>query len=211
MDKILILDLDDTIFETGSMDAQIFEPATSVIFSHFQNENQTFRLEIQKDLWSYPFDFVQSKYDIPSHIIDEFYNQISKIDYNTLKVCPFKDYSIIQKMNIEKILVTTGFKELQLAKVKALNIENDFQSIHIDDPRTSPRNTKLEIFQKILKTSNKKAHDFVVIGDNPNSEIKAGHQLAMKTIQRKSKTKAISDLANHVIDSFESLETIMNL
>lgn len=207
---MIIIDLDDTIFETGSMNPRIFESAISIIIEYFENENPAFKSKLESDLWSFPIDYLISKYSIPPKTIERFYNKITDVDYSVLSISPYADYKFLKHLNLDKILVTTGLKELQNAKIKALDIERDFQSIHIDDPRLSPRNTKFNIFSKILKQSNKPAQDFIVIGDNPDSEIKAGHALGMQTIQRKSKTKRLSDLADHIVDSFDSIKTIIN-
>ncbi|MEM9889028.1 MAG: HAD hydrolase-like protein [Bacteroidota bacterium] len=94
--------------------------------------------------------------------------------------------------------------------VKALGIENDFDAIFIDDPRQTPRQHKMDIFKQILFETKKDPKEIYVIGDNPASEIKAGKQLGMKTIQRKSRHKKIAKFADYVIESFEELGSIID-
>lgn len=206
---MLILDLDDTIFQTNSINPKIIEPAISIIENYY-NSIETKVENIILDLWSKPIDIVFKKYKTPESIISDFYIEIEKIDYKQLKIKPFKDYQIIQSIKKRKILVTTGIQELQMAKIKALDIESDFESIKIDDPRLNPRKYKLDIFRKILDETEITPKEIWVIGDNPDSEIKAGKKLGMNTIQRKSETKKPSKYSDYQIKSFNELLNILN-
>ena len=207
---MLIFDLDDTIFQTNSMNPEIFESAISVLRDYYTTSESNVNLEeLIARLWSHPVTVVFSKYNTPQDIVAQFYQAIASIDYSELDIKTYDDYKEINSFLCPKILVTTGFKELQLAKIKALGIESDFDSIYIDDPRENPRQEKLDIFKTILKESQKAPQEVWVIGDNPDSEIKAGNSLHMKTIQRKSATKEVSKDADHQIESFTELFDIV--
>ena len=99
----------------------------------------------------------------------------------TMKMSTFEDYEEIRKMPYKKFLVTTGFTNMQQSKVKQLNIENDFKEIHIIDPQISNK-TKKDVFRDIIERYDLKPEDILVIGDDPNSEIKAGNELGIDTI-----------------------------
>ena len=207
---MLILDLDDTIFQTNSINPEIFESAFSIIHNYYHSRETGIPIEkMITALWSQPHDLVFSKYKTPTYIISEFYTQISTINYSTLNIKTFDDYKWIRNNSKRKILVTTGLKELQLAKIKALGIESDFEAIKIDDPRLHPRQHKLDIFKQILKETAIAPKEIWVIGDNPDSEIKAGKQLGMNTVQRKSSSKKSSLFADYEIDSFAELIEIL--
>jgi len=201
---MIILDLDDTIFKTSSIDPRIFDSAINTIKKFYNNEN------IIDELWEKPMDTVFEKYSIPNEVREEFYVKISEIDFKELEIKPFIDYSEIKQYGFDIILVTTGLTELQNAKIDALGIRNDFVDIFIDDPRTKPRNTKFQIFEQILRKTEKTKQEIWVIGDNPNSEIEAAYQLGINTIQRKSKSKMKSKLANFYIKSFTELSEILS-
>lgn len=207
---MLILDLDDTIFETKSMDPKLFDPAISLVKDYYTKQDQEVKLtEIISSLWRNPVDYVFQKYNAPEDLVTEFYNRIGSIDYDSMQIKPFEDYIELDKLHFSKILVTTGLEELQRAKIRALKITDDFTSIHVDDPRLKPRNTKQEIFKNILYESSLEPEQIWVIGDNPESEIIAGKQLGMNTIQRRSKSKSESEYTDHYIDSFHELENII--
>lgn len=208
---MLILDLDDTIFETKSMNSKIFDSAISLIKNYYERSDSAVKSEeIIADLWSYPIDVVFVKYNTRKPLINEFYKRIEAIDFQKLDIKTFEDYKELRTLTENKMLVTTGFKKLQWAKIKALSIENDFDQIYIDDPRSTPRNHKIDIFRQILIETKKKPKEIWVIGDNPESEIKAGKELGMKTIQRKSKSKNLSEFADYKIESFYELRSIIN-
>ena len=212
MVSLLILDLDDTIFLTKSIEPSLFDPAFGIIKSYYDQGKSNYLLdELTSALWTKPIDVVFTTYRTPENVISEFYSQIRKIDFSALKINPFKDYEELKSLPQTKILVTTGFEELQAGKINALDIASDFDSIFIDDPQYKPRRHKLDIFKQILIDTSLPPHQICVIGDNPDSEIKAGHQLGMKTIQRRSESKEISGVADHVIESFEELNIILNL
>ena len=89
-------------------------------------------------LWSIPVDEVFTKYKTEEYIKAKFYKKIAEIDYTNLNIENFHDYPLPHKINMDKILVTTGLIELQQAKIKTLGIGADFKQIHIDEPRLEP-------------------------------------------------------------------------
>ena len=93
---------------------------------------------------------------------------------------PFDEYVQIRSSGLMKFLVTTGFTKLQWSKVKMLGIENDFAEIHIVDPELSTQ-TKKDVFADILKRHHLIAAEVLVIGDDPESEIKAATELGIET------------------------------
>lgn len=209
---MLIIDLDDTIFSTKSMNQQIFAHPISVLEQHYlNNEPNVNHKELIAEAWTIPIDQVFNKYKTPEQVISNFYQAISNIDYQELKIATFDDYAVIPFIPLRKILVTTGLRELQLAKITALGIESHFESIYIDDPRDEPRQHKVDIFRQILNDTRFLAENVWVIGDNPDSEIKAGKTLNMKTIQRRSPSKNSSSYADYEIDSFEELRSIIRI
>lgn len=97
-----------------------------------------------------------------------------------LPMRPFEDYGHIKSLAVEKFLVTTGFSNLQKSKIKMLGIENDFTEIHIVDPETSGL-TKRDVFADIMTRHHYRPEDLLVIGDDPESEIKAAIELGIDT------------------------------
>lgn len=207
---ILILDLDDTLFPTKSIEPSVFAPAMRIIETYFQTRasDEQYK-QVLHDLWSTPFDHVAQKHQIPQSIQQTFVHQLNTISYE-LDIALYPDYSQLKTLDCEKILVTTGFPKLQEAKIEALNIRTDFSAVYIDNPFAANRKHKLGIFQEIVASKNSSPSHFTVIGDNPVSEIQAGKSLGMYTIQRKKMDTPPSPLADYSIDSFAELEGVLH-
>ena len=207
--KTIILDLDDTIFQTKSMDAKIFEP----FFNHLilklkTNFDQQIIERIVSDLWQRPFDIVIKKYTIPFTTIAESIDLLENLDLD-LKISTFQDYTFIKNIQTKKLLVTTGLTALQKAKIKALKIENDFDKIIINDTLKETK-TKQDIFYELKLEFKLNPETTYVIGDNPESEIKAGNALNFTTIQILRENVIRGNNARHYINSFDELGLIIN-
>ncbi len=153
--KVLIFDLDDTLFDSTGQDPN------------------------DKDLSIQPFPGVP-----------EF-----------LSACPHK-----------KILVTRGVLSLQNRKIKKLGIKDYFDEIYICENDEG----KWEIFQNILeKHSSQKPHDFIVIGNRIDCEIRYGRMLDVRTVHLKhGKYKDLTpkdtyEVAQYVIDEFFQFPNIL--
>ena len=205
---MLILDLDDTIFKTNSMKPEIFESAIIIIQNYYKEEGEEKANEVIKELWKFPFDHIAQKYRIPQNIQADFFRALDEINYQ-LDIRTFEDYAELQQVEKRKILVTTGFRKLQEAKIRALKIENDFEAIFIDDPREKNRAFKKGIFENILKKEALQPATVWVIGDNPDSELKAGKALGMKTIQRLKREDTEIRNADYAIQTFRGLKIII--
>lgn len=206
---MLIVDLDDTIFPTKSMPSSLFKVAIDNISSYVLSNTEHNVESLIADLWSRPVDVVCHAYGLPDDVLRRFYLDIEKIDFSRLPIEVYPDYKELLKVPHSRALVTTGLRKLQEAKIVALQIRSDFEEIHIDDPRTAPRYGKKKIFEKIMLERNLGPTDVWIIGDNPDSEIKAGRELGMNTIQRRAMGKRISELSDFVISSFSEVQRIV--
>lgn len=207
---LLILDLDDTIFATQSMGPEIFAPVFQLLKDYFERtKNQEVAAAVLEDLWQMPFDSIVKKYSVPRKLQDQVLEKLEMLDYD-LKIQTFSDYPALVKIPVPKVLVTTGFSNLQEAKIDALNIRNHFEEIHIDDPFQKDRKHKRGIFQELISARKLSVASIWAIGDNPNSEIIAAKELGVRTIQRlQSKNQLSSPLADYSIHSFLELSGIL--
>jgi len=208
MNKAIIVDLDDTIFQTRSMDARLFAP----FFNHLSDLlRPVFAHEIIDciiaDLWKYPWDVVIRKYKIPGPVFLQSVQVLEALDLKPA-ISTYPDYIFIKEMTHPKFLVTTSLTSLQQSKIRALNIERDFTRIIINDPFAETK-TKLDIFRELVAEFNLNPATTYVIGDNPESEIKAGNALDMVTIQILRDQVVKGDNARHYIQSFSELAAII--
>lgn len=209
MDQLLIFDLDDTLFETKSIGKKAVKP----IFDQFEpllarKFGQELIAQIVPELWKYPFDFVAQKYKFDTHQNTEFARLVNTHEYE-LNIQTFNDFSVVKNLPQEKILVTTGFSKLQHAKIDSLEIKEQFREIYIDDILSPERIFKKGIFQKILLEREIDPKQVYIIGDNPNSELKAGFELGLYTVQISKFGQERSAFANYCISDFNKLLPIL--
>ncbi len=207
---MLILDLDDTIFETKSIAPESVKSITEV-FTHYLEPilGRTQAEAAMTMLWHRPFSVVMDRFGIRTEAQFELAQLIHKLDFE-LEIETYPDYAELLQLPFPRVLVTTGFTNLQMAKIRALNIANDFAAIFIDDPTEKNRRHKQGIFTGLLQDYEVPAQAFWVIGDNPDSEIKAGHNLKMRTVQRLKAGEPKAAIAEYGIHSFAELPAILN-
>jgi len=117
---------------------------------------------------------------------------------------------MLESLKKEKFLlgmITNGKGKFQLDNVKALGIENYFDTMLISDlvgiKKPDPR-----IFEKALDTLGIKACESVFIGDHPVKDIHAAKQIGMKTIWKKAPHWETAD-ADYIIDDLVELTFLL--
>jgi putative hydrolase of the HAD superfamily len=179
MKRAIILDLDNTIYPVSSIADHLFEKLFALLDENSGKINYGDLAAAKDDLTRRHFHLVADKFNFNPELKALGINLLSNMEYD-LPMQPFEDYRHIQGANIQKFLVTTGFTKLQWSKIKMMEIEADFAEIHIVDPEKSNQ-TKKDVFADILKRYNYAAEDVLVIGDDPESEIKAATELGIDT------------------------------
>ncbi|SDH12629.1 HAD family hydrolase [Mucilaginibacter sp. P25] len=179
MKKAIILDLDNTIYPVSSIADHLFNELFNFLDQHIAGEGIEHINKAKEDLKRIPYQKVADKYQFSELVKNKGLELLNNIEYNR-PMQPFDDYKQIREAEVTKFLVTTGFTKLQWSKVKMLNIEADFEAIHIVDPELSPL-TKKDIFASILEKYDYKTRDVLIIGDDPESEIKAASELGIDT------------------------------
>ncbi|MDR3693774.1 HAD family hydrolase [Mucilaginibacter sp.] len=178
MKKALILDLDNTIYPVSSIQGNLFGEIFRLIDDAAHLNGQV-KLDAKEELTRRPYHLVANKYNFGDALKAQGNDLLKEITYH-LPIQPFDDYAHIRSSPLIKFLVTTGFTKLQWSKVKMLDIEKDFAEIHIVDPELSTQ-TKKDVFADILKRHHLSTDAVLVIGDDPESEIKAATELGIDT------------------------------
>ena len=182
MKKALILDLDNTIYPVSSISENLFEALFDVLDQHAEiiNSNDANSVnKIKDEMTRRPFQHIADDFALDKGVRDKMIDMLRNMAY-TQPMKPYADYQHVRAILLDKFLVTTGFSKLQWSKVRMLGIENDFKHIHIVDPDINQL-TKRDIFSEIMQAHNYEAIDLLVIGDDPESEIKAAKALDIDT------------------------------
>jgi putative hydrolase of the HAD superfamily len=205
--KALILDLDNTIFETRSMDKNAFTPFFNALRSNLDPDFDKITIDkILDELWDKTWDVIMREHGISA---DLFIKAIDVLEQTTpdLKISVYPDYSYIKDLRDPKYLVTTSITSLQRVKIKALGIETDFDRIVINDTFKENK-TKQDVFEELIREFGLIPGNTYVIGDNADSEIRAGNNLNMITVQILRNGVTRGNNARHYINSFTELENI---
>ena len=195
---VFIFDLDNTLYPVKSINYEVGLPiltALQKVNSSHKNYTENEVQSIFKDCWNIQFDELSVKYELPALYEEELikaYDNLS-IDHD---IHTFPDADILLDLEGDKYLVSTGYEKLQLSKIEKLNLKNIFKNIYIDIPSSFPRKTKEYYFryimgEYIMGEYNIPPKNFVVIGDNINSEIKYANKLEMISVLVNRESKKI--------------------
>jgi len=195
MKRALILDLDNTIYPVSSIAENLFGQLFKLIDESAGNLNYEDLQHAKEELTRRPYQSVADKYNFGDELKNMGISILREFTYN-LPMQPFEEYHHIKSTPLTKFLVTTGFSKLQWSKVKMLGIEADFAEVHIVDPEVS-KQTKKDVFADILKRHHYNADEVLVIGDDPESEIKAATELGIETFLFDPENKHQNALVTH--------------
>lgn len=201
MIKALILDLDDTIFPTASIDPLIVKPFFDALEEHNDVLDPEAFAGAKADLWKKPFFVVASAYNFSENMVKRSLEVLENIDF-ALNISLYPDYQCLKDFKKELFLVTTGFTKLQKAKIEGLGVGRDFKEIVIDDPAIT-KGGKVRAFQLIMEKYGLHPAELLVIGDNPDSEIQAAKILGIPALLLDRKGEKLPE--EEVIRSFEEL------
>lgn len=182
---VYIFDLDDTLYPISSIPNSVGIP----ILTALNDLNRIEKLysndkikQIYDDCWKFPFDELIEKYKLENKYIEAMSNAYAILQLNK-KIYPFQDIKILNKIVGYKYIVTTGYEKLQFSKISRLKIKKYFNEIYIDNPNLSNRVSKLHYFKLIINNHKEiPLRNFIVIGDNINSEIKYANILNLTSV-----------------------------
>jgi putative hydrolase of the HAD superfamily len=93
---------------------------------------------------------------------------------------------------------------MQQSKIRSLGINDDFKEVFIID-NTKTDKVKKDIFEEILKKYDYKPEEVLVVGDDPESEIKGGAELGIETALYDKFNKHPSSNATYTISNYKDL------
>lgn len=91
----------------------------------------------------------------------------------------------LRKENYKLAIISNGFGTFQMNNIKALKIENYFDSIIISE-NVGIKKPNPNIFLQGLSVLNVSPHESIFVGDHPENDIHAPSKLGLKTIWKKN-------------------------
>jgi len=200
--KAIIYDLDNTIYPVSSIGDKLFGPLFDLILQSGKHNNSMD--SIKKAIMRTPFRVVAKRHNFSDELTEKAIALQEVMGYPD-SIDTFEDYPEIKNIPGERFLVTTGFKNMQLSKIKQMGIENDFKEVHIVNPVAS---SKKEVFADILQRYNYKPEEVLVVGDDPESEIQAAKALGIPTVLYDKHNEQDANAATYKISHFSALKDI---
>ncbi len=175
MKKALFIDLDNTIYPVSAIHRDSAAPLIRLIAGSVLLGPRLG--EIEAMMQRKPFQLVEKAFGFPEELSNKCYALLTSMTYDK-PMATFEDYSILRELPMDCYLVTSGFHRFQWSKIRSLGIERDFREIHVVDATTS-RLTKKSVFADIIGRHGLSAQDSLVIGDDPENEIRAAKELGI--------------------------------
>lgn len=178
MTKAIILDLDNTIYPVHSIGDALFAPLFGLIEETGEMAEQM--AAVKDAIQRKPFQVVAAEFGFSASLTKAGISLLQNLRYEG-PIAPFPDFALIYDLPQPKFLVTTGFTPLQESKIDGMQLRPLFREIHIVDPMRDNR-TKKDVFSDILTRYAFQPSEALVIGDDPDSEIKAARALDIPAI-----------------------------
>lgn len=200
--KAIIYDLDNTIFPVSAIGDKLFGPVFNLIADSGQHND---RLDaIRYAIMRTPFRIVALRNNFSDELTQKAIELQETLTFDEA-IETFEDYPEIRNIDAERFLVTTGFRNMQLSKINQLGIEHDFKEVHVVNPVAS---SKKEVFAGILERYGYTNAEVLVVGDDPESEIKAAKELGIATVLYDKNNITDTKEADYKIDHFKDLKAI---
>ncbi|MBL0729631.1 HAD family hydrolase [Piscinibacter sp. HJYY11] len=207
--KAAIFDLDNCICPADAAGVELFAPAFDAIRESNRGWLDAATLDrALHECWFTAFDLVAERYGFSVEMLNAGRAAFSALQI-TKPIAPYPDVRLLSILPLRRFLVTSGFTRLQKSKIRALGIESLFDAIFIDAIDSASHPGKQAIFESIRDSGQWAPCEMLVIGDNPLSELDAGRNLGMVTVQTLRPNVEKSTLADHHVVDFRELWPIL--
>lgn len=207
MIKAVIFDLDMCIFDTRTLGEHILEPVLAPL--HASSMPVEIQREIDHTLWTTSLEDCVQIFHIPNAVAELMRDAHRRLVVpETIRT--FGDEEYIRQVHAYRALVTSGYRLWQERKIEQLGIADSFDEVIIDvidDARL--RKGKRVIFQELMARHGWRPKEVLVVGDNPHSELKAGKELGMITVQTLRPSVQKAEGCNYYIRSLRELLPLM--
>ena len=206
MYKLAIFDLDMCILDTRTLGQDVIEPVLDILRA--SDIDKTKQKEIEDSMWTTSFADVVERFELPKDLADEMSTAYANLEVPD-DIKTFGDERCLEKIPMKKVLVTSGYRKFQQNKIDQLGIAGLFDDIEIEiNDVPEERKGKKKIFVEFIQKYNVEPEEVLIVGDSAHSELKAGKELGMVTVQTLRPTVKRWEGADYHIDSLCELESI---
>lgn len=181
--QAVIFDFDNCLCDSREPGEALFAPAFDAIArandGHLPQERLRAAFE---ECWYTSFDLVAKRHGFSRAMFEAGFEAFRRLRVDA-PLRGYPDLALLERIGIDKYLVTSGFRQLQDSKIEALGIAAMFRKVVVDAVDVQPHRGKQAVFEELLAESGYEPARVVAVGDNPLSELDAGRRLGMRTVQ----------------------------
>ncbi len=179
----IIFDLDNCLAAADEPGAALYDAAFAAMRA--ENRGRLSERELEAafaDMWRHPLDWVAERHGFSPEMRTAGWKEFLKTEV-TAPMRGYGDLEELSRLNVKKFLVTSGFRRLQESKIRALGLNRWMDECHVDAIDESDRRFKRGWFEDIVGRYGLRTDEVAVVGDSPASELAAGRELGMRTVQ----------------------------
>lgn len=204
----IIFDLDNTLFDTRSIPARITQPVYAALRTvNEQNRfvsNETLERVFQES-WFVPFPAIAAAHGLPECMVKLWESAQQQIRFSE-PLHPYPDVvDALRKITLFKCLLTSGYRQVQEGKIRALGIGSLFDLIRIDAVDDPVHYGKRQFMEELMQNRGWLPSELLVVGDSAANEIAAGRALGIPTVQILRPGVIRTELADRHIQSLTEL------
>lgn len=209
MIKAIIFDLDNCLSAADESSRQLLEPVFDAVRQSNHGTLSDGALALAFDAcWHDAFDVVADRHGFSRAMLEAGWSAAAQAEVKTT-LQGYPDLGALHGLSGKLFLVTSGFRRLQESKISALSISQLFTEVHVDAIDEVDRRGKRRIFADILAAHSLLPEEVLVVGDDPESEIEAGNQLGITTVQILRPGVARGNNAAYYIDELAELALLI--
>ncbi len=209
MIKAIIFDLDNCLSAADESTRQLLEPVFDAVRQSNRGTLSDAALDQAfEDCWRDAFDVVARRHGFSREMLEAGWNAAARTEVTT-PLQGYPDLGALRALPGKLFLVTSGFRRLQESKISALRIAELFAEVHVDAIDEDNRRGKRRIFADILAAHHLSPDEVLVVGDSPDSEIEAGNQLGITTVQILRPGVTRGNNASYCIDELAELSLLL--
>lgn len=202
MIKGVIVDFDMCIFDTHSIGERALDAVIEPLRRRWPD---VLCAQVLATLWTTALEDVVVLYQIPDAVAEQMRRAHQMLTVPET-ACTYGDERYLRAIPAYRVLVTSGYQLWQEAKIRKTRVARLFDRVIIDavdNPNT--RKGKMRIFQELMDEHAWLPGEVMVVGDNPHSELRAGKELGMITVQTLRPTVEKEDGHHYYVHSLIEL------
>lgn len=209
MDRSIIFDLDNCLYAADEIGYRFHEPVFTAIRRANDGALADAALsEAFADCMRLPFDEVADKFGFTEAMRDAGLRAFGSLEV-VKPLHGYGDLHVLRELQARRFLVTSGFPRLQQSKIAMLGIGPLFEAVRVDAIGRQPRRGKRAVFADLVENPGLRIERTWVVGDNARSEIAAGNQLGMITVQILRPGVERSNDARYTVENLIEIKTLI--